>query len=143
MSASSLNWWYNARQLAPDVLLGVREPFLDPRDVEENAARGLPRPAFTSRMMQRATCRASGARVGGARSCRLHITPALFLVVGRLAPVVVRDRIEHEAASFAVEKNAPFTTYAFRDEDAWTLGGQIMPVGWNWMNSMSISSAPA
>ena len=24
-----------------------------------------------------------------------------------------------------------------------TLGGQIMPVGWNWMNSMSISSAPA
>ena len=24
-----------------------------------------------------------------------------------------------------------------------TLGGQTMPVGWNWMNSMSISSAPA
>ena len=23
-----------------------------------------------------------------------------------------------------------------------TLGGQIMPVGWNWTNSMSISSAP-
>ena len=24
-----------------------------------------------------------------------------------------------------------------------TLGGQTIPVGWNWMNSMSISSAPA
>ncbi len=24
-----------------------------------------------------------------------------------------------------------------------TLGGQTMPVGWNWMHSMSISSAPA
>ena len=24
-----------------------------------------------------------------------------------------------------------------------TLGGHTMPVGWNWMNSMSMSSAPA
>ncbi len=24
-----------------------------------------------------------------------------------------------------------------------TLGGQTMPVGWNWMNSMLISVAPA
>ena len=36
------------------------------------------------------------------------------------------------------------------DRDSWRVhfadtlrGGQTMPVGWNWMNSMSISSAPA
>ncbi len=25
----------------------------------------------------------------------------------------------------------------------WTLGGHTIPVGWNWTNSMSTSSAPA
>ena len=40
-------------------------------------------------------------------------------------------------------QHAAFAAHAFGDEDARTLGGQTIPVGWNWMNSMSISSAPA
>jgi len=49
----------------------------------------------------------------------------------------------HEALALAFRRSPPSPRNRFGDEEAHDAGGQTIPVGWNWKNSMSISSAPA
>ena len=74
----------------------------------------------------------------------LGIAPALFFVVGRLAAVVLRDVVEHEAAAILVAEHAALAAHAFGDQDAaHTRVATPCRSGWNWTNSMSCRSAPA
>ena len=92
----------HARQLALDVLLGVRQPLLDPRDVEEHAA---VRAAAALLDLAVDAARDVVARQQLGRPARrlvaLGVAPALFLVVGRLVAVRLGDVVEHEAAALA------------------------------------------
>ena len=109
----------HARQLAPDDLLRVRQPLLDPRDVEEDAAA---RTAASGLDLVHDAARdvVAGQELGWT-SCvlvPLGIAPALVFVVRRLVAVRLGDRVEHEAAAFAVQKDAAFAANALGDEDA-------------------------
>ena len=109
----------HARQLALDVRLAARQLLLDPRDVEEDAA---VRAAAAGLHLAHDAARdvVAGEQLG--RTPRvlvaLRVAPALFLVVGGLGPVRLGDVVEHEAAPFLVQEDAPFAAHAFGDEDA-------------------------
>ena len=49
----------------------------------------------------------------------------------------------HEALALALRRIPPSPRTASVTSRPTTPGGQTIPVGWNWTNSMSISSAPA
>jgi hypothetical protein len=91
---------------------------------------GLPRPAFTSRLMQRATwSRVSKFR----RTLRvlvvLRVAPAFFGIGRGLRLVIVRNVVIHEALAVLVAQHAAFAAHASVTRMPMTLGGQIMPVG--------------
>ena len=46
----------------------------------------------------------------------LGVTPALFLIVGRLRFVVLRNEIEHETLALIVRQDAAFAAHPFGDE---------------------------
>ena len=80
---------------------------------------GLPRPSRTSRTD------AAGDVVAGQQLGRpagvlvaLGVAPPLLLVVGGLAPVVLRDVVEHEPPALAVAQDAAFAAHALGHQDA-------------------------
>ncbi len=108
----------HAGELLADVLLRVGQPFLDPGDIEEHAAVraapagfDLPDDAAGDVIAGEELRRAARVAVS------LGVPPAFFGVVGRLAAVVLRDVVEHEAAPLAVSEHPSFTAYALGDED--------------------------
>ena len=109
----------HARQLAADVIRGVRELLLDPRDVEVDAAVRCAA-AFADLAHDGARDVIAGEELGRPPGVLvpLGVAPAFLGVVSRLAPVVVGDVVEHEAAPLAVAKDAPLATHAFGHEDA-------------------------
>src|SRR5690349_16687045 len=109
----------HARQFLFDVLGRVRNLFLDPRDVEEDAA------VRTSSALLDLAYDATRNVIAGQQLRRsprilvaLAITPALFLVVRRLRPVIFRNRVEHEAATILISKDSTFAANALRYENA-------------------------
>jgi len=68
-------------QLALDMFGGIWHALFNPGDVEKDAAVSVPRPALTSRLMQRRRGRGSAASGGRAHSCRPACTPAFLLVI--------------------------------------------------------------
>ena len=91
MSAELLELVVHARQLALDVLRGVRQLLLDPGDVEEDAA---VRAAAAGLDLAHDAARDVIARQQLRRTPRvlvaLRVAPAFFLVVGGLVLVVAR-----------------------------------------------------
>ena len=109
----------HARQLALDVLGGVRELFFDPGDVEKDAA---VRAAAAFLDFAHDAAGDVIAREQFRRTARvlvaLAIAPAFLCVVGGLRFVVVGDVAEHEALALLVEQDAAFAAHAFGDENA-------------------------
>ena len=80
---------------------------------------GLPRPALSSRLMQRATwSRVEQFRRTPRVLVALRVAPAFFRVVGGLLLVVLRDVAEHEPLAGAVAQDPAFAAHALGDEDA-------------------------
>ena len=90
----------HARELPLDVLLGVRQLLLDPRDVEEHAAvrRAAARLDLAVDAARDVVAREQLRRTPGALVV-LRVAPAFFGIRGGLRLVVVRDVVEHEAAA--------------------------------------------
>ena len=81
---------------------------------------GLPRPAFTSRMMQRATwSRVSKFRRTLARFCRPACSASLLRDRSRSAIfVIVGNVVEHEPLAVLVAQHAAFAAHAFGHEQS-------------------------
>src|SRR6476646_978879 len=95
----------------------MREPALDPRDVEEHAAVRAAAPlAHLAHDAARHVI--SGEQLGRAAGVlvALRVAPSLLFVVGRLTSIVLGNLIEHEAAVVAIEEHAPFAAHAFGHE---------------------------
>ena len=109
----------HARQLAFDVLGGVRDLFLDPRDVEEHAA---VRAAAAGLDLALDAARHVVAREQFGRALgvfiALRVTPA-FLGIGRgLRFVIVGNVVEHEPLAFLVPQYPAFAAHGFGHEQA-------------------------
>ena len=80
---------------------------------------GLPRPAFTSALIARATS-SRGSSSGGRRLFFLSVVPAvgLGLGVGGLLLEELGDVIEHETAALRVAQHATVAPHALGDQDA-------------------------
>src|SRR5712691_1740055 len=109
----------HARQLLLDVLGPVRNPRLDPGDVEEHAAVraapagfDLPHDAAAHVVTRQELRRSSGGLVA------LGVAPSLFLVVRGLRSIILGDLVEHEPAALAVPEDAAFAAHRFGDENA-------------------------
>ena len=57
----------------------------------------------------------------------LRVSPALFLAIGGLGFIEIRNVIEHEALPFTVPQHAAFTAHAFRHEDSGDADGPDHP----------------
>ena len=119
MSASCLNWWYMLGSFFLMCSARVREPLLDPGDVEEDAAvraaaplRHLAHDAARDVVARQQLGRAAGVLVA------LGVAPALLFVVGGLAAVVLRDVVEHEPPALVVAQHAALAAHALRHQDA-------------------------
>ena len=118
-SASSLNWWYMLGSLRLMCSSASEQLFLDPRDVEEDAAvrRSAARLDLAVDAARDVVARQQLRRTPGALVA-LRVAPAFFRIGRRLRLVVVGDVVEHEAAAFAVLEDAAFAAHAFGHEDA-------------------------
>src|SRR5688500_15087889 len=107
------------RQLLPDVLLSVRQLFLDPGDVEVHAAVWTPPPlAHLTLDAARHVVTREQLRRPARRLVAKDVAPPFLLVVGGLVPVVLRNVVEHEALALRVAKNTALAAYALGDENA-------------------------
>src|SRR5262249_47977788 len=120
----------HAGELLLDVLPRVGHLFLDPGDVEEDAAVRRAAPGL------HLAVDAAGDVVAGqelGRAVRplvgLGVARALFGVRGGLVAVVLRDVVEHEARAVLVAEDAALAAYALGDEDAADGGGPDHPGG--------------
>ena len=109
----------HAGQLFLDVLGPVRDPRLDPGDVEEHAAVrtapagfDLPHDAAAHVVACQQLRRPPGGLVA------LGVAPALFLVVRGLRSIILGDLLEHEPAALAVPEDAALAAHRFGDENA-------------------------
>ena len=93
----------HARQLLLDVLGAVRDPRLDPRDVEEHAAvRAAAAGLDLAHDAAADVVARQQLRRPPRRLVALRVAPALLFVVRGLRAIVVRDVVEHEPAALAV-----------------------------------------
>ena len=108
----------HAGELLLDVLGPLGEALLDPGDVEEDAAVRAAAP-LAHLFHDLARHVVAGEELG--RTARvlvpLRVLPPLFLAVGRLRFVVVRDVVEHEALAVLVAQHAPLAAHALGHED--------------------------
>src|SRR5262249_25606701 len=105
-------------QLFLDVLRGIRKLFLDPRDVEINAA------VRTAAALLDFADDASGHVIAGEQLggtprvlIALGVPPAFLLVIGSLGAVVRRDVVKHEPAALAVPQHSTFAAHALGDKN--------------------------
>src|SRR5262249_690987 len=117
-AAQLLELVVHARQFAPDVLRGVSDLLLDPRDVQVDAAvwaaatgADFPHDAAGDVVARQQFRRTVGGLVA------LAVAPALLGVLRCLAAIVLRDVVEHEALAPVVEEDAPLAANALGDED--------------------------
>ena len=105
---------------------------------------GEPRPALISALIARATS-SRGQQLGRAAVVLLVVVPAvrLGLGVGGLGAEELGDVVEHEPLASELLQHAAVAAHHSVTRMPRTDGGQTIPVGWNWTNSMSIRSAPA
>src|SRR6185436_20252725 len=97
----------HARELLLDVLLRMREPLLDPGDVEEDSAVRAAAPlADLAHDAARHVVAGKELRRAAGLLVALGVAPSLFLVVGGLALVVRRNVAEHEPPPLAVAQHA-------------------------------------
>ena len=120
----------HARQLLADDRLGVRQPPLDPGDVEKDAAVRAPA-ALADLAHDAARDVVAGEELRGpARALvALGVAPPFLLVVGGLAAIVLRDGVEEEAPAFLVEQHPALAADALGDEDALHAGRPDHPGG--------------
>jgi len=98
MSASLRKLVIHARQLLADDRFGVRQPALDPGDVEKDAAVRAPPPlANFAHDAARDVVAGQELRRPARALVALGVAPAFFLVVGGLAAVVLRNGVEEES----------------------------------------------
>src|SRR5579871_2583087 len=109
----------HAGQLALDVLNGIGKFFLDPRDIEVDAAVRAAAPGLDFAVDAAGHVIASEEfRRPASVLITLRIAPALFGVVGGLVAVVLGNIVEHKAAAFFIAQNAAFAANTFGDEQA-------------------------
>src|SRR3990167_1117445 len=103
----------------------------------------VPRPALTSELIARATS-SRGSRSGVRRfflSSYQASASCSVSAVSALKNSGMYSNMKRLPSAFLSVPPSPRTPSVTRMPR--TLGGQTMPVGWNWMHSMSMSSAPA
>ncbi len=97
--------------------------FLDPRDIQEDAAvrAAAPLADFLDDLARDVI---AGEQLGRAARVAIagNVAPALFLAVGGLGLVELRDVVEHEAAALAVEQNSALAAHAFGHQDSGDAG---------------------
>src|SRR4029079_9725150 len=137
-SASSLNWWY---------IEGSRRRISSAGSRDETSRNtppcGEPRPALTSELMERATS-SRGSSSGGRRllSGSLYQRSAssavsAYCLRNTSGTYSNMNRLPSELLSTPPSPRTDSVTRI-----PLTLGGQTIPVGWNWTNSMLISVLP-
>ena len=114
-----MNWWYMLGSFFLMCSAAFGKLFLDPRDVEEDAA---VRAAAAVLDLAVDAARHVIAREQFRRTARalvvLRVAPA-FLGIGRgLRFVIVRDVVEHEPLAVLVAQHTALAAHAFRDENA-------------------------
>ncbi len=109
----------HAGQLFLDVLDRAGNLFLDPGDVEEHAAMRAPAAGlhFAVDAAGHVIAREQFRRTTGA-FIALRIAPAFLFVVGRLALIIVRNIVEHEALALVIPQHAAFAADALGHQDA-------------------------
>ena len=135
----------HGRQFLFDVLGGVRQLLFDPRDVEIDAAvwRAATGFDFAIDAAGDVIARQKFGRTV-ARLVALRVSPAFFFGI---APFDLcncpgmSSNMNRLPSLFFKMPPSPRTPSVTRIPR--TLGGQTIPVGWNWTNSISINSAPA
>ncbi len=138
-SASSLNWWYIEGSLRWMNSAGRREA------MSSNAPPcGEPRPALTSAVIARATT----SRVSSSGGRRAPSLPASQSLASSTVSAVSGAKrsgmyLNMKRSPLLLSKMPPSPRTPSVTSVPRTEGGQTMPVGWNWVNSRSISSAPA
>jgi hypothetical protein len=109
----------HARQLAFDVLLGVRDALFDPRNVEKHpAVRAAPALLDLAHDATRDVIAGEQLRRAPSVFVALRVAPALLLVVRGLRLVVVRNEIEHEPLAGFVREDTALAAHAFGHEHA-------------------------
>ena len=109
----------HARQFLLDMLRRILHLFLDPCDVQINAA--VRRSAARLDLAIDASCNVIAGQqfrrtTGILITC--HISPAFFFVVGRLILVVRRNVVEHEPFAFAIAEDPAFAANSLGHQDA-------------------------
>src|SRR5688572_31039749 len=101
------------------MFLGVRQLFLDPRDIEVNTAvrRATARLDLAVDAAGDVIARQQLGRTAGALVL-LGVAPAFFGIRSGLRFVVVGDVVEHEAPALAVLEDPAFATHTLGDENA-------------------------
>src|SRR5262249_45993772 len=109
----------HARELLDDVPGGVGKLLPDPGDVEKHASVGAAS-TFANLAHDAPGDMIAGEQLGRSPSVlvALRVAPALFLVVGSLAAIVLRNIVEPEATALVVEQDAALAPYALGHEDA-------------------------
>src|SRR5215469_5089543 len=137
--ASSLNWWYIEGRRRR-MYSGVRRLAMS----RNTPPCGLPRPFFTSELIDRATS-SRGNSSGGRRllmwsSYQRSASASLSAVsAANMAGMYSNmKRLPSELRSTPPSPRTPSVTRIPRTES-----GHTMPVGWNCTHSMSMTSAPA
>src|SRR5262245_36534839 len=109
----------HARELLDDVPGGIGKLLPDPGDVEKHASVGAAS-TFANLAHDAAGDVIASEQLGWSPSVlvALRVAPALFLIVGSLAAIILRNIVEHEATALVVEQDAAFAPYALGHEDA-------------------------
>ncbi len=106
------------RELLLDVLRALGDAFLDPGDVEEDAAvRASPPLAHLAHDAARHVVAGEQLRGATRRLVALRVAPPFFLVVRGLGAVVGRDVVEHEALAERVAQHPALAAHPFGHED--------------------------
>src|SRR5688500_16946219 len=137
--ASSLNWWYidGSRRLTSSA--GRRLAMS-----RNTPTAGEPRPSLTSLLIALATS-SRGSSSGGRRllSGSLYQPFASYLVNAYCLRKTTGTYLNMNRLPLEFLSTPPSQRTDSVTRMPLTEGGQTMPVGWNWRNSMLISVAPA
>src|SRR5262249_47882935 len=109
----------HAGELSLDMLGGVRQPLLDPGDVEKDTAVGTA-PTLADLADYAASDVVAGQQFRGPSSVliALSVAPALFFGSGGRGAIVLGYIVEHEAAAVFIGQDTALAAHAFGDEYA-------------------------